>query len=92
MSIRTLLMFITWGVAFAWGIGWISWPWLALCFLLGYARGVLFMGERIPDGDFQKQSDDEFRLSSRVVMMSALLSVIPIAIWGGLGKAIRLFL
>jgi len=83
---RTIMMFITWAIAFAWGFGWLSWPWLAVCFLLGWARGVLFAGERIPDGDFQGQTDVEFQLSSRIVWMSTLLTLLPIAIWGGIGK------
>lgn len=89
---RTILMFITWGISFAWGFGWLSWPWLALCFLFGYMRGVLFMGDRIPGGDFQQQTAEEFRLSTRVVWMSALLTVLPIAIWGGVGKLVSLVL
>lgn len=89
---RTIMMFITWAIAFAWGFGWLSWPWLAVCFLLGWARGVLFAGERVPGGDFQQLSDTEFRTSSRVVMASTVLTVMPIAVWGGLGALASWFI
>lgn len=91
-GIRTILMFITWAIAFCWGFGWITWPWLAACFLMGWARGVLFAGERIPQGDFQQQSDPEFRQSSRLVWMSTLLTILPIGIWGGIGKGLSLLI
>lgn len=88
--VRMVLMLATWAVAFSWGYGWLSWPWLALCFLFGYMRGVLFMGERVPGGNFQGLPDEEFRKTSKVVWWSTLMSLLPIAIWGGIGKLVSL--
>lgn len=86
---RTLLMFLTWGVAFAVGFGWISWPWLALCFLFGYMRGILFASSRYGVDDFRQMDEGTFRLSQHVVMISTALTILPILIWGGIGLGAR---
>lgn len=86
---RTLLMFLTWGVAFAVGVGWISWPWLALCFLFGYARGIMFTSSRYGVDDFRQMDSDTFRVAQRVVFFSTAMTVLPIVIWGGIGLFVR---
>jgi hypothetical protein len=67
------------------GFGWLSWPWLAACFALGYGRGVLVMGDRTTDGDFTSSSDEHLAQTSRVAKLSAAMTVIPVGVFFTLG-------